>query len=71
MSYEAAKKRAAPYNKIVVELPRMRKETVALINQAVGENLRVYTLVNNRAEGNAPVTIQALITSLSSSKSNC
>lgn len=70
MSYEAAKKRAAPYNKIVEELPQMRKETVALINQAVGKNLRVYTLVNNRAEGNAPVTIQALITSLSSSKSN-
>lgn len=47
MSYETAKKRAATYNKIVGELPRMRKETVTLIKQAVGENRRAYVLVNN------------------------
>jgi hypothetical protein len=28
MSYEAAKKRAEPYTKIVEELPHMRRETV-------------------------------------------
>lgn len=60
MSYEAAKKRATPYNKIVEALPRMRKETVNLIKQAVGENRRAYVLVNNRSEGNAPLTVQAL-----------
>lgn len=64
MSYEAAKKRAAPYNKIVGELPQMRKETVALIKQAVGENRRAYVLVNNRSEGNAPLTVQALVSYL-------
>jgi hypothetical protein len=31
MSYEAAKKRAEPYNKIVGELLDMRKEAVVLI----------------------------------------
>lgn len=71
MSYEAAKKRAAPYNTIVEVLPQMRKETAALIKQTVEENRRAYVLVNNRAEGNAPVTIQALTTSLGSFKSNC
>ena len=60
MSYEAAKSRAEPYTKIVEELPHMRRETVALVRKAVTENRRAYVLVNNRAEGNAPLTIQVL-----------
>jgi hypothetical protein len=52
MSYEAAKKRAEPYDKIVGELPEMRKDTVSLVKQAVAENRRAYVLVNNRSEGN-------------------
>ncbi|MBS0183901.1 MAG: DUF72 domain-containing protein [Nitrospira sp.] len=64
MPYEVAKKRAAPYNKIVEALPQMRKETVTLIKQAVGDNRRIYVLVNNRSEGNAPLTVQALLSYL-------
>ncbi len=64
MPYEIAKKRAAPYNKIVEVLPQMREETVTLINQAISENRRAYVLVNNRSEGNAPLTVQALVSSL-------
>ena len=60
MSYEAAKKRAEPYNKIVGELPEMRRETVSLVKHAVAGNRQAYVLVNNRAEGNAPLTVQAL-----------
>jgi len=60
MSYEAAKKRAEPYTKIVEELPEMRLDTVDLVRKAVGENRRTYVLVNNRSEGNAPLTIQDL-----------
>ncbi|MEO7860309.1 MAG: DUF72 domain-containing protein [Nitrospirales bacterium] len=60
MSYEAAKKRAEPYTKIVGELPEMRRETMELVRKAVVENRRAYVLVNNRSEGNAPLTIQAL-----------
>jgi hypothetical protein len=60
MSYEAAKKRAEPYAKIVEELPQMRRETVQLARQAVSEGRRAYVLVNNRAEGNAPLTVEAL-----------
>jgi hypothetical protein len=37
MSYEAAKKRAEPYTKIVEELPEMRRDTVELVKKAVGE----------------------------------
>ena len=61
MTYEAAKKRAEPYDKNVGELPEMRKDTVSLIQEATAENRSTYILVNNRAEGNAPLTIQALI----------
>jgi len=60
MTYEAAKKRAEPYTKIVEELPEMRRDTVELVKKAVGEKRKSYVLVNNRSEGNAPLTIQAL-----------
>ena len=60
MTYEAAKKRAEPYTKIVEELPEMRQDTVDLVKKAVGEKRKAYVLVNNRSEGNAPSTIQAL-----------
>jgi hypothetical protein len=61
MSYATAKKRAEPYNKIVEELPTMRREAVQLVRQAVGAGRRAYVLVNNRAEGNAPLTMQGLV----------
>ena len=57
---EAAKKRAEPCAKIVEELPVMRRDTVDLVRKAVAESRRAYVLVNNRSEGNAPLTIQAL-----------
>ena len=65
MTYEAAKKRAEPYDKIVGELPEMRAQTVALLASAVVQKIQAYVLVNNRAEGNAPLTIQALVDRLS------
>jgi hypothetical protein len=64
MTYEAAKKRAVPYDKIVGELPEMREQTVSLVKEAVGKKVRAYVLVNNRAEGNAPLTVQALVEAL-------
>jgi len=49
-----------PYTKIVEELPEMRRDTVELVKKAVEEQRKAYVLVNNRSEGNAPLTIQAL-----------
>ena len=60
LSYTGAVKRYTPYNRLVQPLPQMRTETLALIRQAVSEQRPIYVLVNNRAEGNAPLTIQAL-----------
>jgi hypothetical protein len=53
-------KRAEPYTKIVEELPEMRRDTGELVRKAVAENRRAYVLVNNRAERNAPLTVEAL-----------
>ena len=60
MSNESAKKRAEPYTRIEEELLQMRRETVQLARQAVSEGRRAYVLANNRSEGHAPLTVQAL-----------
>lgn len=64
MAYEAAKKRAEPYTKIVEELPEMRRDTAELVRKAVGEKRQAYVLVKNRSEGNATLTIHALVKAL-------
>jgi hypothetical protein len=38
----------------------MRRDKVGLVKKAVIENRQAYVLVNNRAEGNAPLTVQGL-----------
>jgi hypothetical protein len=55
-----AKKRVEPYRTIVGELPQMRRDPVQLARQAVSAGRYAYVLVNNCAEGNAPLTAQAL-----------
>jgi len=39
----------------------MRREAVQLVRQVVGMGRRAYVLVNNRAEGNAPLTVEGLM----------
>jgi uncharacterized protein YecE (DUF72 family) len=58
--YHDAVKAYQPYDKLVHALPDMRAHTAQLIKAAVGHNRRAYVLVNNRSEGNAPLTVQAL-----------
>jgi uncharacterized protein YecE (DUF72 family) len=66
ISYAEAVKRASPYTKLVAPLTQMRQDTVELVRQAVAEGRSAYVLANNRAEGNAPMTIQALADLLTS-----
>jgi len=42
----------------------MRQDTVALVQQALASGTSPYVLVNNRAEGCAPLTVQALTAEL-------
>jgi uncharacterized protein YecE (DUF72 family) len=61
VAYEDAVRRYKPYDQIKAPILEMREDTVRLAYQAVNENRRVYTLVNNRSEGSAPRTIQAIV----------
>ncbi|MCG3198672.1 MAG: DUF72 domain-containing protein [Candidatus Omnitrophica bacterium] len=62
MRYEAAKKKFSPYNRLLPEnvLPEMRGDVVAMCHEAIRLRLPGYILVNNRSEGCAPITIQAI-----------
>lgn len=64
LSHAEAVRRFSPYSRLIQPLPQMRVDTLALIRQAVAEQRAAYVLVNNRAEGNAPSTIQALVDAL-------
>jgi hypothetical protein len=39
----------------------MRREAVHLVRRVVNAGRHAYVLVNNRAEGNAPLTAEALV----------
>ncbi len=60
LAHEKAVERYKPYDRIVQAQPRMRKDTMTLARQAAAEGRSVYLLVNNRAEGCSPLTVQAL-----------
>jgi hypothetical protein len=64
MAYHDAVKAYQPYQRLVRPLPNMRKDTIRLIDQAVGDRVRAHVLVNNRSEGSAPLTVQALVDQL-------
>jgi hypothetical protein len=61
LPYEQAVARYSPYDRIVEPQPRMRRETASLLAVAISEGRTPYILVNNRCEGNAPLTLQALV----------
>ena len=64
LAHADAVRRYAPYNRLVAPQPRMRADVLTLIRQAVEDGTAIYVLANNRAEGNAPMTIQALANGL-------
>ncbi|MBA5865085.1 MAG: DUF72 domain-containing protein [Nitrospira sp. CR1.3] len=66
LAHEKAVERYKPYDRIAQEQPRMRQDTIALVNQALQEGKSSYVLVNNRAEGCSPLTIQALVSAFNS-----
>lgn len=70
LPYQKAVKAYQPYDKIVRPLPQMRGDTVRLIKQSVQEHREVYVLVNNRSEGSAPLTVQALVDQLRKEQPN-
>ncbi len=59
-SYQEAVDLFAPYDRIREPSPELRTDLVRLIETAVETRIPAYLLVNNRAEGSAPLTIEAV-----------
>ncbi len=64
LAHEKAVERYKPYDRIVQPQLRMRRNAVTLAKQAAAEGKSAYVLVNNRAEGCSPLTVQALMQAL-------
>jgi uncharacterized protein YecE (DUF72 family) len=60
-SYEEAVERFTPYKQVQDENPGARKAMRELIRQARERHRETYIFVNNRLEGNAPGTIEAVL----------
>lgn len=58
--YEDQRDRFMPFNRLVAPDEAMRGEVVALTTRALKRGWKVYVLVNNKAEGSSPLTIEAL-----------
>jgi uncharacterized protein YecE (DUF72 family) len=56
-TYDEAVDAFAPYDRILEPFPPLRHDLLRLIETAVHARIPAYLLVNNRAEGSAPLTI--------------
>jgi uncharacterized protein YecE (DUF72 family) len=68
-SYNEAVDAFAPYDRIREPNPKLRRDLVRLVEAAVKTRIPAYLLVNNRAEGSAPLTIAAVAELLQASSS--
>jgi uncharacterized protein YecE (DUF72 family) len=60
MAYQETVKKFEPFDKIVAPLPEMRTDVMKLVEIALKSRKIAYLLINNRAEGCAPRTIEEL-----------
>ena len=58
--YESQREAFRPFNRLVDVDEGMRRDVVGLLHAAVQRAQPAYVLVNNKAEGSAPLTIRAL-----------
>lgn len=58
--YEDQRDRFRPFDRLVEPDDTMRDQVVALTTRALARGHKVYVLVNNKAEGSAPLTVEAL-----------
>lgn len=58
--YADLKEAYAPFDRLVAPQPQMRRDVVHLVQHALQRDVECYVLVNNKAEGSSPLTVQAL-----------
>lgn len=57
LSYQAARQRYQPFDRLVDEAPSTRRTVAALALDATEKGKPVYVISNNKAEGSAPLTL--------------
>ena len=60
-SYQEAVDSFQPYDRIREENPELRRGLVEAVRRCLEEGKPLYAYVNNRAEGNSPTTIEAIL----------
>ena len=61
VAYKQAVADFFPYNEVKKPMETMRRDVADLAKQAINLKKKAYAIVNNRAEGNAPGTIAAIV----------
>lgn len=59
-NYSEAVERFKPYDKMQLPNEKMRKDAAQIARRAIKRNIPAFIIVNNRAEGHAPLTIDAI-----------
>jgi uncharacterized protein YecE (DUF72 family) len=67
-TYDEAVDAFSPYDRIREPNPKLRRDLARLVERAVQMRIPAYVLVNNRAEGSAPLTIAAVAAMLPESE---
>ena len=60
-TYEEAVEKFQPYDSIKEENPELRLGLVEAVGRCIADGKTLYAYVNNRAEGNSPKTIEAIL----------
>jgi uncharacterized protein YecE (DUF72 family) len=60
LAYEAARRRYAPFDRLVDEDPQCRGVVAGLVAKALDGGQPVWVIANNKAEGSAPLTLLQL-----------
>jgi len=65
-TYQEAVEKFSPYEGIKEENPELRAGLADLVRHCIAEGKSLYAYINNRAEGNSPKTIEAILDILDS-----
>jgi uncharacterized protein YecE (DUF72 family) len=65
-SYESARLRYQPFDRLVDEDPAVRLTVAGLVREAAGAGRPAFVIANNKAEGSAPLTLVALARAIAS-----
>jgi uncharacterized protein YecE (DUF72 family) len=64
-TYDEQREAFAPFDRLVAPDEQIRDQVVDMVGRAVARAIPAYVLVNNKAEGSSPLTIEALAERLS------